>query len=144
LFETEADCAKAYKERQGRNVGHRYVELFVMSLRDYTDFEKTQFVAKKNVRLAGQVHPSDRNKVLKVRGLPYSVIEDDICFVFKEFGLKNSDVIIEMFNGKKTGYALLFFDSDKSAASAKRNYNGQMIGNRYMEILNVGEKDIAY
>lgn len=86
----------------------------------------------------------DRNRVLKIRGLPFTVVEQDICFLFKEFGLRTNDVIIEIFNNKKTGYALVFFDSDKSAFNAKKNYNGQMIGNRYIEILNCGDKDIAY
>ena len=65
-------------------------------------------------------------------------------YLFKEFKIRTSDVIIEVFNGKKTGYALIFFDSEKSANSARKNYNGQMIGNRYIEILNVSDKDMAY
>lgn len=116
LFKTEEDARRAFKEKQGQNIGHRYVELYIMSAQDFNDFEKNQFYStKKTVRLAGQVNPEDRNKVLKVRGLPYSVTEEDICYFFKEFKIINSDVIIEVMNGKRTGYALVFFDSDKSA-----------------------------
>eukprot|EP00349_Pseudokeronopsis_sp_Brazil_P008477 CAMPEP_0202956076 /NCGR_PEP_ID=MMETSP1396-20130829/633_1 /ASSEMBLY_ACC=CAM_ASM_000872 /TAXON_ID= /ORGANISM="Pseudokeronopsis sp., Strain Brazil" /LENGTH=178 /DNA_ID=CAMNT_0049672943 /DNA_START=367 /DNA_END=903 /DNA_ORIENTATION=+ len=144
IFSDEEEARRAYKERQGRNIGHRYIELFVMSNGDYQDFEKIQTFSRKTVKLMGQVQPGERNKAIKVRGLPYSVTEDDISFLFKEFKVRNSDVIIEQFNGKKTGYALIFFSSEKDASYAKKNYNGAMIGNRYIEILSVGEKDIAY
>ena len=49
-----------------------------------------------------------------------------------------------MFNGKKTGYGLVFFSDENAASKAKQNYNGRMIGNRYIEIINIGDKDIAY
>jgi len=86
-----------------------------MSFQDYKDFEKLQNNNRKTVKLAGQVHPSDRNRVLKIRGLPYQVSEDDICHFFKEYKVKPADTIIESFNGKKTGYALVFFGSERDA-----------------------------
>jgi RNA recognition motif. (a.k.a. RRM, RBD, or RNP domain) len=143
LFENEADAQRALKERQGYNIGKRYIELYNMYYKDFREFEKNQGSNSRNVRLAGKVEPADRYKVLKVRGLPYSVTEDDICYLFKEFRLRTEDVLIEVFNGKKTGYALVFFDSEKSADNAKAGYNGSMIGNRYIEILSCGDKDIS-
>ena len=95
------------------------------------------------MKLAGKVDPADRYRVLKIRGLPYSVTEEEICYLFREFKMKSDDVIIEIFNGKKTGYALVFFDSEDSANNAKANYNGSMIKNRYIEILACGVKDLA-
>lgn len=87
----------------------------MISVQDYNDFEKQSVGKRDTVKLLGQVHPSDKHKVVKVRGLPYSVTEDDICFLFKEFKIVPQDVIIESFNGKKSGYALIFFSSEADA-----------------------------
>ena len=40
LFNSEEDARKAYKECQGRNIGHRYIELFIMCYGDFMEFEK--------------------------------------------------------------------------------------------------------
>ncbi len=54
LFKSEEDCKRGFKEKQGQNIGHRYVELYIMSAQDFSDFEKNQFYSnKKTVRLAG-------------------------------------------------------------------------------------------
>jgi len=66
-----------------------------MSQQDFNSFEKQQNDTRKTVRLAGQVPPEDRSRVLKVRGLPYSASEEDIAYFFKEFKVRGGDVIIE-------------------------------------------------
>lgn len=53
-----------------------------------------------------------------------------------------SDVVIEENNGKKTGFALVFFKDQESAYKAKSEKNKQSLGKRYVEILECSESDI--
>lgn len=40
LFSSVDDARKAYKNLQNRNIGHRYIELYLTSFGEYSDFEK--------------------------------------------------------------------------------------------------------
>lgn len=40
LFKDENECKKAYTEKQGQHIGHRWVELYQITYQDYLDFEK--------------------------------------------------------------------------------------------------------
>jgi hypothetical protein len=59
--------------------------------------------------LAGSVPEEDRDRVIKLRGLPYSISEVDMCTFFKEFKVMPDDVVIEVMYGKSSGYALVYF-----------------------------------
>jgi len=41
LFLTEDDCKRAMFEKQGQNIGHRYVEIYSVSHLEYFDFKKS-------------------------------------------------------------------------------------------------------
>jgi len=51
-------------------------------------------------------------------------------------------VVIEEVNGKKTGFALVFFKDQSLATKAITEKNKQKIGNRYIELFNVSLSDM--
>ncbi len=77
LFETEDECKKAYKEKQGQNIGHRWIELFQLTYREFSDFE-TEQTSRKFVRLANYITEANASRVVKLRGLPFNVTQGAI------------------------------------------------------------------
>ena len=51
--------------------------------------------------------------------------------------------MIEERNGKRTGFALVFFQNEEIAQKAKSDKHKQSIGKRYVEVLEVGVQDIV-
>jgi heterogeneous nuclear ribonucleoprotein F/H len=39
LFESENECKKAFLEKQGSHMGHRWIELYQITFADYQDFD---------------------------------------------------------------------------------------------------------
>ena len=85
---------------------------------------------------------SNLNRVMKLRGLPFSITPEQICEFFGDFGVTRSDVVIEELNGKKTGFALVFFSDDQIAQRARIEKHKKNINNRYVEVLECGFQDI--
>ena len=71
-----------------------------------------------------------------MRGLPYSVQVRDIRDFFNDFRVADRDIIIDMNNGRQTGYALVFFESEAEAHRAKESLNKKYLGNsnRYVDL----------
>ena len=62
---------------------------------------------------------------LKMRGLPYSVQNEDICKFFGSFGVIDESVKIgKMGDGKLTGEAIVLFKSPEDATAALKDRNG--------------------
>lgn len=53
-----------------------------------------------------------------MRGLPYSSSVRDIREFFNDFRVSDRDITIDMSNGRPTGYALVFFESEDEAKRA--------------------------
>lgn len=53
-----------------------------------------------------------------MRGLPYSSSVRDIREFFNGFNVSESDITIDMSNGRPTGYALVFFESESETKRA--------------------------
>lgn len=51
-------------------------------------------------------------------------------------------MVIEEFNGKKTGFALVFFKDEQTAQKAMEEKNKQKIGNRYIELFTLQISDM--
>lgn len=39
LFKTEDDCKKAFIDKQGQNIGHRWIQLLQITYEEYLNFE---------------------------------------------------------------------------------------------------------
>ena len=66
-------------------------------------------------RLTKYVGPKNQDRGLVMRGLPYKIHEAEICDFFDGFGVQKRDVYIEETKGKRTGSALVIFDSQDIA-----------------------------
>ena len=63
-------------------------------------------------KLSKYVGPDNQDRALVMRGLPYRVTDDDVIQFFKGYAnLTSDDIYIEEFNGKRTGSALVIFES---------------------------------
>ncbi|DBA74130.1 TPA: hypothetical protein ACH3X1_010935 [Trebouxia sp. C0004] len=83
-----------------------------------------------------------RSRVLRLRGLPYRALEDDI-FRFLE-PLIVTRVHLCRRNGRTTGEAHVQFESRHGAGEALRTKHRQHLGNRYIELFEAGESDIGH
>jgi RNA recognition motif-containing protein len=72
-----------------------------------------------------------------LRGLPYKIQVADVVKFFGGHGeVTDQTVFVEEFNGKRTGSALVIFDTEDNAQSAKDKFHKKDIGNdgRYVEL----------
>ena len=70
-----------------------------------------------------------------MRGLPYKVTPDIIQGFFGEIcKLSENNIHIEEFNGKRSGAALIEFESEEMAQSAKSSLQKSEIEGRYIEL----------
>ena len=72
-----------------------------------------------------------------MRGLPYKIQTVDIVKFFEGHGnVTENSVFVEEFNGKRTGSALVIFDTEEIAQTAKEQLHKKEIGTegRYVEL----------
>lgn len=86
------------------------------------------------VRLSDFVNAENRFQALKMRGLPFSATTKDIREFFQDFRVAERDITIDLNNGRPTGYALVFFESDTEAQRAKDTMNKKYLGSRYVDL----------
>lgn len=41
LFKDEPECKRAYREKQGQNIAHRWIELYQMQFQEYLNFDQS-------------------------------------------------------------------------------------------------------
>jgi RNA recognition motif-containing protein len=41
LFKNEQDCKRAFQQKQGQNIAHRWIELYQITFADYLNFDET-------------------------------------------------------------------------------------------------------
>jgi RNA recognition motif-containing protein len=135
LFENEEECKRAMSEKQGQNIGHRYIELYVISYGDYIEFKNSQS-SYNVVKLSKYVTSVNKKRALVMRGLPFKVSVEDIQEFFVGYGnIMKTDIVIEEFNGgKRSGAALVFFENEEMAQVAKNGLNKTNLGQRYVEL----------
>lgn len=71
---------------------------------------------------------------MKMRGLPFSVSVREIRDFFEDFRVAERDITIDMNQGRPTGYALVFFQSEDEAERAKNSLNKKYLGSRYVDL----------
>lgn len=74
-------------------------------------------------------------KSLKLRGLPFQATVQEIREFFADFRVAESDIIIDFADGRPTGYALVFLESEDEAARARKELNRKLIGSRYVDMI---------
>ncbi|XP_037903115.1 heterogeneous nuclear ribonucleoprotein F-like [Hermetia illucens] len=119
-LESEQDVEEAFKHDK-ENIGHRYIEIFKATA------EELAFTMKK---------PKRAGRVVKLRGLPYSVDEDMIEDFFEGLNIRHERegiVIITDRRGRATGEAYVQFETELDARKAL-DRNREKIGHRYIEI----------
>jgi len=66
------------------------------------------------------VGPDNQERALVMRGLPYKIQIPEVAIFFKDHGtIEESKIFIEEFNGKRTGSALVIFETQELAQAAK-------------------------
>lgn len=86
------------------------------------------------MRLSDYITPDNSEKCLKLRGLPFSADIRQIRDFFGDFRVAERDVIIDLQNGRPTGYALVFLENGEEAKRAKKDLDRQHLGNRYVDV----------
>lgn len=140
LFEDPDEAQMAAKELDGQYIGDRYVEISMISYGDYLRFNGPVgggFNSGNTVKLSKFVGPDNQERSLIMRGLPYKIQTVDIIDFFGGHGgVDDKTVFVEEFNGKRTGSALVIFDTEENAKVAKEKFHKQPIGKegRYVEL----------
>ena len=110
LFETKEDAKSALNEMQGQNIGHRWIELYTISHKDWENFGQEQLQSK-NINLRNYLNEDNVSRAVKMRGMPFHVNPAEIVEFFGDFNVSASDVVIEYRNGKMTGFGLVFLEN---------------------------------
>ena len=63
------------------------------------------------------------NRCVKLRGIPYQASQQDVKNFFKDYNVNDDDIIIEMRQGKKTGFALVFLSGEDDVQRARQELN---------------------
>ena len=94
LFKSEQDCKRAMKEKQGQNIGHRYIELSAMTYNESCEFRKLQRKISEmppkdgggGLKLTGCVTFGNKERALLLRGLPFRVTHEQVQEFFLGYG----------------------------------------------------------
>jgi RNA recognition motif-containing protein len=107
----------------------------VISYGDYLEFKNSQ-TTYNVVKLSKYVTNANKRRSLLMRGLPFKVSVEDIQEFFIGYGnIMKTDIVIEEFNGgKRSGAALVFFETEEMAQVAKKGLNKTNMGQRYVEL----------
>lgn len=54
---------------------------------------------------------------------------------FADYGINDDDIVLEMRQGKKTGFALVFLKNDEDVQRARQELNKQYIGSRFIDVM---------
>ena len=74
------------KEKQGQNIGHRYIELYAMTYDEFCEFRKLQRKicemplkeGGSGVKLIGCLTLGNKERALLLRGLPFRVTHEQV------------------------------------------------------------------
>ncbi|XP_055373790.1 heterogeneous nuclear ribonucleoprotein H [Condylostylus longicornis] len=126
-LESPEDEEEAFKHNK-ETIGHRYIEIFSASN------EEAEHAMKK---------PNANSNVLKLRGLPYSITEEQIEKFFDGLEIKpdREGILIVMDRrGRASGEAYVQFETLEDTEQALKR-NREKIGHRYIEIFrsSIGE-----
>ncbi|XP_026199196.1 G-rich sequence factor 1 [Anabas testudineus] len=129
-MEAEEDVGKAL-EKHRQYLGQRYVEVYEVTNSD------AETILKKVIEAPAQ------NRVVWVRGLPFSCTEADIVQFFSGLEIvENGITMVTNQRGRKTGEAYVHFSSQQAADEALQR-DREVIGNRYIEVFPSRKNEIS-
>ena len=67
-------------------------------------------------------------------GLPYEVFKFEIVQLFNSFGIKNSNITIELIRGRKTGFAIVELNNSSDVERAITELYGKQLGTRWIKV----------
>lgn len=143
LFEDENEAKNAAAALNKQYIKDRYVDLSVISYEDYLNFNnhssrggsKTNYTQGSYVKISQCVNNDNVERALILRGLPYRISVEQVQTFLKDFGsIPEDQIFIEEFNGKRTGSALVAFESKETAQSAKNALQKTEMEGRYIEL----------
>lgn len=139
LFDTEDKAERAANDMNQEYIGDRYVDLSVITYGDYSRFNGPAGgkPGGSTVKLANFVDADNAERAVIMRGCPWKITAEEVITFFDGYGeIKNDDIFIEEFNGKRTGSVMVFFEKKETVQEAKANLNKAEIGaeKRYVEL----------
>jgi len=132
-FQTEEDLESGMlKDKQ--TIGERYIDVI-------------KSTGKEIDRARGLADPNQimdtKNKVIRMKGLPWTATEQDVLDFFKEGDLKPAKVhlITDVATGRASGMAFAEFESEDQVADALKLHKKE-IGERWIEIYRAYMRDL--
>jgi len=124
-FKSEEDLEQG-KLKDKERIGERYIEVFKATAEE---MDRALGVGETSVI------KNSNNKVLRMRGLPYTAIESDVIDFFKVGDLTPARVhiVTDLGNGRALGIALVEFETEEEIVAAM-DLNRNEIGDRYIEL----------
>jgi len=124
-FYNEEDMEKGL-EKDKENIGSRYVEIFKTTAEE---MDRALGYGDSNT-----IKDPD-NKVLRMRGLPYTATEKDILQFFEEGSVVPAKIhiVADKSTGRSMGVALVEFETDEEILAAL-DLNRNEIGDRWIEL----------
>jgi len=133
LFKNEEEAARAVNEKNGDNLGKRWIELYLHPYSHFHNFYQAQN-HEEYVYLHKYITDENKQRTLRVRGLPYSCTKKDMVTFFRDFAVTNNDIVFEIKEGRPTGKALVFMIDANTAVRAIQALDKEYIGKRYVEL----------
>jgi RNA recognition motif-containing protein len=131
-FKNEQDMELGL-EKDKENIGDRYIEVFKTT---GEDMDRALGIRDNEIK-------STQNKVLRMRGLPFSASEKDVIEFFKQGDLIPAKIHIlsEPGTGRASGTAFAEFEREQDIIAAM-DLNRNEIGNRYIELYKTSMEDL--
>lgn len=137
------ECVAAALGRNKERMGSRYIEVFRATKEDM----KMAIQRGNGVlgdRINGSVPPTEADGCwLKLRGLPYSAVEEDIEQFFAGFSIVPNGIYLTKKGDRPKGEAYVEMASPEEAERARATLHKSMLGSRYIEIFRSSRGDGA-
>ena len=133
LFKKESEAERAVSERNGANIGRRWIELYLHPYSHFHSFYQSQH-HEEFIYLSKYITEENKTRTVRLRGLPYSATKRDIVNFFKNFPITENDVVFEVKDGRATGRAIVILMDPITAARAAQELDKEYIGSRYIEV----------
>ena len=69
-----------------------------------------------------------------MRGLPFDTTAKDLVKFLQDFKVSESDCVIELKDGRQTGMAIAFLESEILRDEVIKKMDRKMVGKRYIEL----------
>ena len=134
LFINEDAAQKAIDLKNGNTIGERWIELTLHDFKFYQGFYDMGMLVKENTIGSMLKDSKNKDKAVRLRGLPFQSTKENVLEFMAAFAPKEENIHFEVRNGKFSGRAVVFLDSEEQACDAAIELNKKYIGNRYIEV----------